>query len=144
MILSSRTLHADKKLQTYIVQQYIERPFLISRRKFDIRCYILITSHNGYLKGYWYEEGYIRTSSTEFSLKNTFDPFIHLTNDAVQKNSESYGKFENGNKISYFEFQRYLDNWHPDMGINFVQEVLPRMKQQAIDSMRSVYFRIDP
>jgi tubulin--tyrosine ligase len=33
---------------------------------------------------------------------------IHLTNDAVQKKSEEYGKFENGNKISYSEFDRFL------------------------------------
>jgi len=25
---------------------------------------------------------------------------IHLTNDAVQKKSEDYGKFESGNKVS--------------------------------------------
>ena len=34
---------------------------------------------------------------------------IHLTNDAVQKKGEEYGKFEQGNKISFLEFQRYLD-----------------------------------
>ncbi len=35
---------------------------------------------------------------------------IHLTNDAVQKKSEDYGKYENGNKISFGDFQKYLDN----------------------------------
>jgi len=34
---------------------------------------------------------------------------IHLTNDAVQKKSEDYGRFESGNKLSYAEFQKYLD-----------------------------------
>ena len=29
---------------------------------------------------------------------------IHLTNDAVQKKAEDYGKFEAGNKLSYIEF----------------------------------------
>ena len=32
--------------------------------------YGLITSINGLIKGYFYEEGYIRTSSKEFTLKN--------------------------------------------------------------------------
>ena len=27
---------------------------------------------------------------------------IHLTNDAVQKKSEDYGRFESGNKVSFF------------------------------------------
>jgi hypothetical protein len=64
-------------------------------------------------KAYWYEEGYIRTSSKEFTLKNLKNRFIHLTNDAVQKKSEDYGKYENGNKISFADFQKYLDNSYP-------------------------------
>jgi tubulin polyglutamylase TTLL1/tubulin monoglycylase TTLL3/8 len=40
---------------------------------------------------------------------------IHLTNDAVQKFADDYGKFEAGNKLSYTDFQNYLDknlnNW---------------------------------
>lgn len=34
---------------------------------------------------------------------------IHLTNDAVQKKGQEYGKFENGNKLSFMEFQKYID-----------------------------------
>jgi tubulin polyglutamylase TTLL1/tubulin monoglycylase TTLL3/8 len=62
---------------------------------------MLLTSINGYLKGYFYEEGYVRTSSQEFTLKNINNKLIHLTNDAIQKFSENYGKFENGNKLSF-------------------------------------------
>jgi tubulin---tyrosine ligase len=61
----------------------------------------MLTSVNGFHKGYFYEDGYIRTSSTEFNLEDLSNRFIHLTNDAVQKNCEDYGKFENGNKVSY-------------------------------------------
>lgn len=65
---------------------------------------MMITSLFGKQKGYWYKEGYIRTSSTNFTLKNMKDKFIHLTNDAIQKHGEDYGRFENGNKVSFFEF----------------------------------------
>jgi hypothetical protein len=41
-------------------------------------------------------------------MKN-FNKMIHLTNDAVQKKGEEYGKFESGNKISFLELQRFLD-----------------------------------
>lgn len=47
--------------RTHIIQEYI-MPFLYQKRKFDIRCYILITSVNGIQKGYWYQDGYIRTA----------------------------------------------------------------------------------
>lgn len=74
---------AEKADHTHIIQRYIERPLLISNRKFDIRCYGLLTSVNGFMKGYFYEDGYIRTSSSEFNLEDLSDRFIHLTNDAV-------------------------------------------------------------
>jgi len=50
-------------LKTFIIQSYIDKPFLYQRRKFDIRHYMMITSINGKVKGYWYELGYIRTTS---------------------------------------------------------------------------------
>ena len=61
---------------------------------------MMITSANGHIKGYWYEQGYIRTTSYEYSSKNNYTS-VHLTNDAVQKHLPDYGKYEKGNKISY-------------------------------------------
>lgn len=56
-------------------------------------------------KVYIYSEPYVRTSSKEYG---DYDPtvsdeeqiFMQLTNNAVQKNGEEYGKFEEGNIIS--------------------------------------------
>lgn len=90
--------------KTFIVQKYIDNPFLIHRRKFDFRVFALVTCINKTLKGYFYEDGYIRTSSKEFDLDNLDDKFIHLTNDAIQKQGEDFGKFENCNKMSYSDF----------------------------------------
>ena len=65
---------------------------MYKKRKFDIRCYMLLTCLNGVMRGYWYEEGYIRTSCEEFSFKDCSNLYVHLTNDAIQKYSEDYGK----------------------------------------------------
>jgi len=91
------------------VQKYLERPLLVSGRKFDIRAYAMLTSVNGVLKGYMYRDCYFRTSSKQFDLSNLQSRLIHLTNDAIQMNSEDYGKFESANKLSINDFQRYLD-----------------------------------
>ena len=45
--------------------------------------------------------------------------FVHLTNDAIQKMSNKYGKYEAGNKLSYIEFQRYLDNHYGNNKVSF-------------------------
>ncbi len=77
--------------RTFIVQKYIH-PFLFHRRKFDIRCFVLVTS-SPFITSYFYPRGYIRTSSIEFSLKNCSNKLIHLTNDAVQKKASEYSKY---------------------------------------------------
>ena len=87
-----------------IIQKYIKNPLLIHNRKFDIRCFSLMTSINGNMQGYFYQDGYLRTSCKEFTLDNLEERFVHLTNDAIQIHADDYGKFENGNKLSYTDF----------------------------------------
>jgi len=53
--------------------------------------------------------------------------YVHLTNDAVQKKLDDYGKFESGNKLNYTEFQKYLDSINNKT--DFVKDVVPKMKE---------------
>ena len=69
--------------------------------------FLLITSVKGKIRGYLYEEGYFRTSSRQFTLDN-FDKYVHLTNDAIQIDCPDYGKYEEGNKISWKKFQQWI------------------------------------
>lgn len=99
--LDKLTKHIEKaeseaKYRSCILQKYITNPLLINSRKFDIRVFALLVAHaeTGLIRGYFYEEGYLRTSCKEFSLQNLESRFVHLTNDAVQKNCTSYGAFE--------------------------------------------------
>ena len=130
--------------RTNIIQKYIEKPLLISKRKFDIRCYGMMTSINGSLNGYWYNEGYLRTSCKEFTTKNLANKYIHLTNDAVQKNNEEYGKYEAGNNLSYTDLQKYFDNNYPELNIDFKRDINSQIKTIITDSFRATYHKIDP
>ena len=132
-----------KEGRTYIIQKYIENPLLINKRKFDIRCFGLITSFNTTIQGYFYPEGYIRTSSKEFSIKS-LNKYIHLTNDAIQKKSEEYGKFEAGNKVSYSEFQEYLDQEFPQHHINFEKDINSQIRKIISDTFIASHEIIDP
>lgn len=133
----------NKEGRTFIIQKYIEKPLLIHKRKFDIRCFGLMTSFNNNIQGYFYPEGYIRTSCKEFSTKS-FNKYIHLTNDAVQKNSEEYGKFEPGNKICYSEFQIYLNQDHPTLKKNFERDLNSQIRNIVSDTFKASYNIIDP
>ena len=53
---------------------------------------------------------------------------MHLTNDAIQKNTAEYGKYEKGNKLSYSELQKYLEGAFPGKKYDFVEGALPVMK----------------
>jgi tubulin---tyrosine ligase len=74
---------ATKGERTFIIQKYIDYPLLVHRRKFDFRCFGLLTSIGGFLKGFAYEDGYVRTSCKEFNHDELSDRFVHLTNDAI-------------------------------------------------------------
>ena len=140
-----KTTAVDEKTgkRTFILQRYLDRPFLIHRRKFDIRLYALITCSGGVLQAYYYNEGYIRTSSKEFNINNVANKLIHLTNDAVQKYSEDYGKFEMANKLSYSDFQRYLDTHCKDKNVNFMQDIAPQLKAIVKDTVQATYLKLD-
>jgi len=129
-----------KQYKTCIIQKYMENPYLIHRRKFDIRVFALLTyvanfeKNEGVLRGWFYEEGYVRTSSKEFGLTAGDNLFVHLTNDAVQKNSADYGKYEAGNKISYSDFDKILIK---DKEVSFYQKLLPQIKKRTGDVFKA-------
>lgn len=98
----------------------------------------------GNIKAYWYKEGYIRTSSEKYDLDDLSNEFVHLTNDAIQKKSDLYGKYEPGNKLSYANFQRYLDQNYPNKKYMFENQILTKMKEITTDLIHASFSFLDP
>jgi hypothetical protein len=94
------------KLCSFVVQKYIESPMLINDRKFDIRVWVLLTQN---YEVYFFKEGYLRFSSHPYSTGNHNNPFIHLTNNSVQKHCNEYDE-QSGNQISLSEMSKYINN----------------------------------
>lgn len=62
---------------------------LINGRKFDIRVWALLTHE---MELHFYQRGYIRMSGQSYSLdSNINNPFVHFTNNAIQKQAANYG-----------------------------------------------------
>lgn len=88
----------------WVLQKYIENPLLYRNRKFDLRVWVLALD-NGDI--YIHAPGYVRTSSEVFDLEST-NRYAHLTNYCQQVNAESFGKFEEGNTLTFNDLENYL------------------------------------
>lgn len=124
---------AKEPPETYVVQKYIENPYLIGGRKFDIRVYILVTSYIP-LKVWQYRSGFARFSNTRFSMDSINDAFVHLTNVAIQKTAPDYDP-EKGCKWSLQELRMYLVAKH---GHETIQQLMRQMDDIYIKSLQSV------
>jgi len=120
-----------------IITKYISNPFLIEGKKFDIRLYVVITSFNP-LKIYLNNEGIIRIASEKFSLSVTEieNPFIHLTNFAINEKNIKFNMNDkenfNSNIWNFSMFKNYLAK----QNINF-KTIYDKIKDIIIKSFLS-------
>eukprot|EP01065_Artemidia_motanka_P046714 TRINITY_DN7151_c0_g1_i1.p1 TRINITY_DN7151_c0_g1~~TRINITY_DN7151_c0_g1_i1.p1 ORF type:complete len:1193 (+),score=362.49 TRINITY_DN7151_c0_g1_i1:124-3579(+) len=105
----------------WVVQLYIENPFLVQQRKFDIRAWVLLLPGG---ECYFYRQGVCRTSSYEYNGDFT-DLFVHLTNHHIQEQAPAYQTYEAGNELFWDKFHEYLQAM-PEPA-DFYEEVLPAM-----------------
>lgn len=64
-----------------IIQKYLDNPLLYYKRKFDIRCFVLVDSN---LNVFFCREGHLKASSEFYDLGTT-NKLIHITNYSLQK-----------------------------------------------------------
>lgn len=72
---------------------------------------------------------------------------VHLTNNAVQKQSDCYGKFEDGNIVGFEMFQQIIDSHckkHKKKSISVRNELIPDMKYLVVKTIESVKNKLNP
>ncbi|RNA32432.1 putative tubulin polyglutamylase TTLL9 [Brachionus plicatilis] len=119
--------------EIYVVQRYLSNPYLIGGKKFDMRIYVLVTTFNP-LKAYLYREGFARLSGTRFSLNSIGDTYVHITNNAIQKQAPNYDP-DKGAKWSMQNLRQYLIAKH---GLGEVETMFRLMDEIFIKSLQSV------
>ncbi|XP_040837600.1 probable tubulin polyglutamylase TTLL9 isoform X2 [Ochotona curzoniae] len=120
-------------VENYVAQRYIENPYLIGGRKFDLRVYVLVMSYIP-LRAWLYRDGFARFSNTRFTLNSIDDQYVHLTNVAVQKTSPDYHP-KKGCKWMLQRFRQYLASKH---GPEAVEGLFSDMDNIFIKSLQSV------
>ena len=94
----------DLASQTHmVVQRYLRRPYLIDGLKFDLRLYVLVTSCEP-LRIFLFKEGLARFATDKYDTTGALENvFMHLTNYAINKDSENFEvgcDFSSGSKRS--------------------------------------------
>ena len=115
-----------------IIQKYLDRPLLYYKRKFDIRCFVLVDSN---LNVFFCREGHLKGSSEFYDL-NTTNKLIHITNYSLQKKSSKFEQFEDGNEISYNDFKNYMTK--KNISLDNFNHMINQMKYLIEISFKSV------
>ena len=108
-----------------IIQKYIEYPLLYKGRKFDMRIWVLLTQQ---MKVYIFKEGHLKTCSVKYDI-NSKDSFCHITNYSFQKYNDDFARYEIGNEVPFYEFQKYLDEKYPEKKYNIKKDLMNKLKE---------------
>jgi len=86
-----------------------------------------------------FKHAYVRTSSETYNLdeSNLDQVYVHLTNNAVQKYSKSYGKFEEANIVAVDTLMEELST--PTSSPQDLKSLVEKLMQDCIiESLQSV------
>ena len=116
-----------------LIQKYIENPLLYKGRKCDIRIWVLLTHQ---MKVFLFKEGHLKTCSVEYDLDSN-NAFTHITNYSFQKYNSNFQKFEKGNEVPFYEFQKFIDKEYPEKNYKIKRDLMKKIKEIISLTMRS-------
>jgi len=131
---SSRWAQMPMK-EAYVISRYIENPLLIGGKKFDLRIYVLVTNYRP-LKAYQYVHGFARFCNVKYTtdMVDIDNPFIHLTNVAIQKHNEEYNS-KHGGKWHIKNLRLFVEQTY---GLEASNRLFAAMDQLIIHSLKAV------
>jgi len=122
-----------KPTDQLVVQKYLHKPHLIDNFKYDLRVYVIMTGVNP-LRVYVYKDGLARFATAEYekpSDKNCKNLFMHLTNYAINKESENFVQSTKNNED--VASKRSMLNVLEGIGIDYGDEALDKLKLDIYD-----------
>eukprot|EP00667_Euglena_gracilis_P013803 EG_transcript_14255 len=120
--------------ELFVAQRYIDRPLLVGGRKFDIRCWVLLTAP---FDIYLFNQASLRTASEPYDVQSLDRTLSHLTNHCLQMESENFGRWEPGNEMWWAQLDGYLADRGD--GRTVAGDLLPQIRTICQASLLSVY-----
>mmetsp|Transcript_11491 Transcript_11491/g.26737 ORF Transcript_11491/g.26737 Transcript_11491/m.26737 type:complete len:413 (+) Transcript_11491:66-1304(+) len=122
-------------VESYVFSRYIDNPYLIGGKKFDLRLYALVTSYSP-LTVWFHRGGFARFSNSRYSTKTTdmTNSYVHLTNVAIQKTAPGYER-EVGCKWDVTSLRTFLASRH---GVELTNDVFFEIQMLVLRSLFAV------
>ena len=98
-----------------------------------MRIWVLLTHQ---MKVFLFKEGHLKTCSVEYDI-NSQNAFTHITNYSFQKYNSNFQKFEKGNEVPFYEFQKFIDKEYPEKKYKIKKDLMKQIKEIISLTMRS-------
>lgn len=85
-----------------IAQELLQDPYIINKRKTNMRFYLLLVCQNGFMEAYVHNEGFVYYTKVPF-VKNTTDWDPNITTGYIDR------KVYESNPLTLGDFKQYLD-----------------------------------
>uniref|UniRef100_A0A3Q4HXX1 Tubulin monoglycylase TTLL3-like n=1 Tax=Neolamprologus brichardi TaxID=32507 RepID=A0A3Q4HXX1_NEOBR len=125
------------KENKWVVQKYLEHPFLVHDTKFDVRQWFLVTDWNP-LTVWFYKKCYLRFSTQPYTL-DSMDSSVHLCNNSIQKRLrpllQRHRSIPEDNMWSVDQFKTFLCT--KDREAQWDTVVVPGMKRALIYALQT-------
>ncbi|XP_028265244.1 protein polyglycylase TTLL10 [Parambassis ranga] len=110
--LKLQHMEANRKMhqcepQAHVVQHYIQRPLLLTGKKFDVRSYLLIACTAPYMV--FFRHGYVRLTCDLYDPRSN-NLSAHLTNQYMQKKNPLYSQLKEDTVWSMESFNAYVND----------------------------------
>ena len=94
------------------------------------------------MKVYYFKEGHLKTCSITYDI-NSKDAFRHITNYSFQKYNDNFQKFEKGNEVPFYEFQKFIDENYPEKNYKLNKDLIKQIKEIVSLTTKSVKEQIN-
>ena len=123
---------------SYVVSKYIENPFLLAGKKFDLRLYVLLASWRPLIV-YKYAQGFARFCSVQYSTDTSEldNNFMHLTNVSIQSKGEDYND-DHGGKWSFTNLLNFIAGTRGKAAVDKLKKDIDNVLSISIRSVASM------